>query len=745
MMTCRWRPHHRAAVAPGDSRPHHPLITSNQGPPTMSYLLSLRRCTAAFAPLLALISALPADAHNPHPLGRQAIFWDTDPHILRTVATNFDFHGGGDFITWRPHGQVQDRDGRSCLVGPHFLFDVDDDFAFDIDETVTLELLFDRNVSRGFNLSYDHVINPRALSRTFPSDSQRRWHTEVIKLERARFANRKYEKTDFSIAAPNSKFPPGSYQHGHEVALCGIKISRENNQRKGTPTGRLRLKVTNERGDPDAARVGLYDAEGSAPLADPSAVTVMRFEERIRELPLRFTPRAWPSTGRFVFYIDGEYQAEVPAGTYTLAVSKGPEYRVSRHEVVITGGETTTVETVLARWIDMPARGWFSGDDHVHIGRPDPVNNDMILTYTRAEDVHLSNLLQMANVTTWHFPQYAFGQRGHHVDHAYALVPGQESPRTSHRGHTIGLNAKRFHWPGDDYFLYDHTANAIHADGGLWGYAHVALDAFNVAWGLALDVPLGFVDFFEMLQMDSLNTGYMYDFLNMGFRMLPSAGSDYPYIHVAGTERVYVQVNDAFTVQGWFDAWRNNRAFVSNGPMIEFTVNGDAGANELEVKAGTGLLVKATARVNPDYDNLDRLELVAHGNVVRTVSSQDGAEVLELEHELTADGPLWFALRSFGKAHGKAHTGPVYVYVDGNRKFHDRETVSLLAEKYKKLLVGLKGSTPTLDEEWERFNVEHDVLRKWHDDKPGLDERIERAIGIYQLLIDESRGAIKRL
>ena len=75
MMTCRWRPHHRAAVAPGDSRPHHPLITSNQGPPTMSYLLSLRRCTAAFAPLLALISALPADAHNPHPLGRQAIFW----------------------------------------------------------------------------------------------------------------------------------------------------------------------------------------------------------------------------------------------------------------------------------------------------------------------------------------------------------------------------------------------------------------------------------------------------------------------------------------------------------------------------------------------------------------------------------------------------------------------------------------------------------------------------------------------
>ena len=711
----------------------------------MLYLSLLRRCGTAFAALFALLLALPVNAHNPHPLGRQAIFWDTDPHILRIVATNFDFHGGGDFVTWRPHGQVEERDGHSCLVGPHFLFDVDDQFAFDIDETVTLELLFDRNASSGFNLSYDHVINPRALSRTFPSDSQRRWHTEVIKLERARFANRKYEKTDFSIAAPNSKFPPASYQHGHEIALCGVKISRENKRGKDTPTGRLHLKVTNERGDADAVRVGLYDAEGSAPLTDDSALTVMRFEERIRELPLRFAPRAWPSTGRFVFYIDGEYEADIPVGNYTLAVSKGPEYRLNAHDVVITAGETITIKSRLKRWIDMPARGWFSGDGHIHIGRPDPVKNDMILAYTRAEDVHLSNLLQMANVTTWHFPQYAFGQRGHHVDHAYALVPGQESPRTSHRGHTIGLNAKRFHWPGDDYFLYDHTAHAIRADGGLWGYAHVAIDAFNVAWGLALDVPLGFVDFFEMLQMDSMNTRYLYDFLNMGFRVLPSAGSDYPYIHVAGTERVYVKMNEAFTVQGWFDAWRSNRAFVSNGPMIEFTVNGDAESNELDVSDASTLTIKAKARVNPDYDALERLELVAHGNVVHAATSKDGAEELTLDYDLIANGPLWFALRAYGKGQAKAHTGPVYVFVDGDQKFHDRETVRELAEKYTKLLVGLKDSTPTLDEEWERFNVEHDVLRKWHDDKPGLDERIERAIGIYQLLIDEARGEIERL
>ena len=711
----------------------------------MSYITLLQRRSASLVCLLALITTFPVAAHNPHPLGRQPIFWDTDPHILRTVATNFDFHGGGDFITWRPHGHVEERDGHACLVGPHFLFDVDDRFAFNIDETVTLELLFDRQTSTGFNLSYDHANNPRALTRTFAANAENRWHTEVLKLERARFANRKYEKTDFSIAAPNSKFPPGSYKQGHEIALCGIKISREHKPADGDPTGRLHLTVKNERGEADTVRVGLYNAEGGMPLTDPSALTVMRFEERIRELPLRFAPRAWPSAGRFVFYVDGAYEAEVPSGIYTLVISKGPEYRLSIHAVKVAGGETTTIESQLARWIDMPARGWYSGDDHVHIGRPDPVKNDMILAYTRAEDVHVSNLLQMANVTTWHFPQYAFGKSGHHIYGAYALVPGQESPRTSHRGHTIGLNGTRFHWPGDDYFLYDQTAKAIHADGGLWGYAHVAIDAFNVAWGLALDVPLGFVDFFEMLQMGSMNTRYLYDFLNMGFRILPSAGSDYPYIHVAGTERVYVKVGDAFTVQGWFDAWRSKRAFVSNGPMIEFTVNGDADGNELDVGAGTTLTIKAEARVNPDYDVLERLELVVHGNVVHAASSEHGAETLTLDYDLVANGPLWFALRSYGKGQGKAHTGPVYVFVDGNQKFHDQETVSELAEKYTKLLVGLKDSTPTLDEEWERFNVEHDVLPKWHEDKPALDERIKRAIGIYQLLIDEARGEIERL
>ena len=677
-------------------------------------------------------------AHNEHPLGRQQIAWSPSPEILRVLAYNFDFAGGGDFVTWRTPGGIEKRDGRECIVGPYFFFDVVDEFAFDIDETVTIKLLFDRTITEGFNLSYDHAVKPTVVSHRFDKSGER-WHWQTVTLERARFANRKYAKTDFAVGGLKSLFPADNTGGGHEVALCDIQISRSNKTKQPAPLEKIKLSIVDENGEPTAARVGLYDDTGWAPLADESAISIHRFSEKIHELPLRQVPHAWPSDGRFVFYVDGEYQSRVAPGRYTLVVSKGPEYRLHTQIIDVSDGGSADITAKLERWIDMPDKGWFSGEDHIHIARNAPDVNKTILSFTRAEDVHLSNLLQMANVTTWHFPQYAFGVPGHYVQDDYALVPGQESPRTSHRGHTISLNAKRFHWPERDYFLYDKTANAIHGDGGLFGYAHVAIDGFNVSWGLALDVPLGIVDFVEMLQMGVLNTEYLYDFLNLGYKLLPSAGSDYPYIHIAGAERVYVKVGESFSVSNWFNAWRNQRSFVSNGPVIEFSVNGDEQGTEYEVSRGDAITISASSQINPDFDQLENLELVVHGNVSAsaTSSTEDG---LDLSHTMAAEESFWFALRARGKHGAVAHTAPIYVYVDKNKQFWNKETAERLALKYIDTLKTLKNSTPDLNEEWERFNVENDVLPKWHQAKPALDEQIDHAIDQYQSKIESARG-----
>ena len=64
------------------------------------------------------------------------------------------------------------------------------------------------------------------------------------------------------------------------------------------------------------------------------------------------------------------------------------------------------------------------------------------------------------------------------------------------------------------------------------------------------------------------------------------------------------------------------------------TVNGQLLGSRIEVSAGDSVDIKATASINPSLDKLDRLELVLHGEVIASLTSEEGAEKLELRHTL---------------------------------------------------------------------------------------------------------------
>ena len=133
-------------------------------------------CRACLALLTFFLAGLPPGlAHSDHPLGKELLEWQPDPHVSRVLTMNFDFHGGDAFVSWRRPGRVVERGDRRCVVGPYFFFDVDDGFAFNIDETVTLELLFDRQLTDGFNLSYDHAIRPTAKQVRLEPGKDARW------------------------------------------------------------------------------------------------------------------------------------------------------------------------------------------------------------------------------------------------------------------------------------------------------------------------------------------------------------------------------------------------------------------------------------------------------------------------------------------------------------------------------------------------------------------------------------------
>jgi len=688
------------------------------------------------AVVLAMLSgAGSAHAHSNGPLGKIEHDWRPDPAIKTTYSLNFDFHAGAYYISWSPSARIVQREGQECLAGAYMLFDIDDRFLFDVDETIDVDLTFYRPETDGLILSYDQAVTPTPVAVRFDDSSKSKsFHTETVRLDRARFANRRYYGTDLAVGGIGSQLsrPDGK----GEAVLCDIKFRRG---AEGPPTpvsqGTLSLKIVDEHGRPTQARVGLYRAGGSAPLAGTDAIRVQRYHEYTRELPMVIVPNGWSKTGRYVFFADGSYRSQVPAGDYELFVMKGPEYRIYSASVTVTPGKTHDVSVALKRFDDLPARGWLSADDHLHITRATPARNAETMAFMKAEDVHLTNMLQATNLFGTTFKQYAFGPEGVHTDGNFFVAAGQESPRTAHRGHTIGLNAKSFHWLKDEYFFYDNASELIRADGGLWGYAHVAVDAFNLKYGLALDVARGKVDFLEMLQFATLDTSYLYDFLNQGFKLLPSAGSDYPYVGFPGDERVYVNVQGEPSASAWFDNYKTGRSFITNWMSAEFTVNGDAHAVEYDVKSGDPVTINAVIKLNPDFDHLDRVELVGHGKILHAIGADKGATELNLNHAFAPEGSMWLAVRAYGKGKAVLHTAPVYVYVDGERDFSNRMTRGGLAAKYRDTLIEFRNSTPDPNDDFERFDVEELILPGWEEAKPKLDVAIGKSIGIYDDII----------
>ena len=412
--------------------------------------------------------------------------------------------------------EVVDVEGRSCLVGALFALDVDDDYAFDVDEPVTLTLTYATGLTTPFVVGWDRNGGEGVgVTDEIAPAPGGAFASTTLTLDRARFAGRGVAGTDFAVSAREG------------IALCDVAVERSGETRPPTRFGRLVLDVRDGDGGPAApARVGLYDATGRAPLPSDGALSIHRFTDEIRLLRVN-ARTAWPSSNRLAFYVDGSYESRLPAGAYELAVTRGPEYRPHRSAIEIRPDETTAVTVPLQRYADLPAAGWFSGDSHVHLMRDRP-EDDAVWGQIAAEDLYVANLLEMGNVAGTHFKQPAWGRAGRYERDGRVLVSGQEDPRTGQRGHTMHWNIERPVHEPDSFFEYHEIFENTRRQGGVTGYAHFG-ELFNGPRGLALDVPFGLIDFIEVLQGGRLNTEIWYTFLNLGYRVLPVAGADFPY------------------------------------------------------------------------------------------------------------------------------------------------------------------------------------------------------------------------
>src|SRR5688572_26168735 len=167
--------------------------------------------------ILALVSLAEGHAHGVGPSGQQPLAWHTKQ--ITDVFT----------IGTAP-GRVAMVDGKECLVGTHFMFKVRDEFAYDIDETVHLEMdVAFHNDLTTIQATYEE--NGLSTSvRDFEMSGKARAgaiRSAAAVLHRARFAGNSELGSDFSIArilSPQQRVNIGDdrFFPREEITLCGL-------------------------------------------------------------------------------------------------------------------------------------------------------------------------------------------------------------------------------------------------------------------------------------------------------------------------------------------------------------------------------------------------------------------------------------------------------------------------------------------------------------------------------------------
>ena len=397
------------------------------------------------------------------------------------------------------------------------------------------------------------------------------------------------------------------------------------------------------------------------------------------------------------YFVSRPFSIQLPTGKWRLAVYKGLEFLPAYEEFEIAASQSLERKIRLARWVDMPRKGWYSGDPHVHYERTRPEHDEMLLTWSQAEDVHVTNILSYGDFQRTYMPQRAYGRQSHFQKGDYMLISGDEDPRENiaEQGHVLTLNITAPVRDTQRYHLYDTAFDGVHAQGGLAGYAHLAWagwfhrlknpDLFPT-WDVSINAIKGKADFFEILQFRHLGLEDFYDFLNLGVKIAATAGSDVPWGATIGEVRTYAYTGRDFSADAWFAALKQGRTFVTNGPMLTLSVNKGIPGDELRLGRGGKLRISAEAWAPEAIGAPKTLEIVSGGRVIRTSEARgekDGK--LGLQFDFSAAESQWIAARVTAFNGAVAHTSAVYVLVDG-ASFADRTQLPELVAKRLRVL-----------------------------------------------------------
>ncbi len=442
-------------------------------------------------------------------------------------------------------------------------------------------------------------------------------------------------------------------------------------------------------------------------------------------------------------YVAGECVADLPLGPVYVEAICGLEMVPVRQKIEITA-DTEIITLALERRLHWRSQGWVTADTHVHFLSPTTA-----LLEGAAEGVNVVNLLasqwgeMFSNVSDFD-GRTTLGSREFGGDGEFLVRVGTEN-RMHVLGHVslLGYSGPMIHplctGGPDESALGDPQENTMAEwsqrcidQGGLVIMPH----APNPQGERAADIVLGLIHGMEMMTMNPYQAQIRpygladwYRFLNLGYHLPIVGGSDKMSASaLLGGIRTYACVGQSeFTYENWMQAVKAGYTFVTVGPLVDFTVEGQHPGQRVELPPdGGGIDVEW--RVESIRLPIQRVEVLQGGRVVQRQRG-NGETSITGSCTLQAVQSSWIALRVRGAFTNyaeqiAAHSSAVMVDVGGSPHFNEEDAVSILSQ-----IEGTRAYVDTLAPRPEagRFEAMRMVLEQAYN---RLHQRMHRQ-GVY--------------
>ncbi|MHC4441760.1 MAG: CehA/McbA family metallohydrolase [Planctomycetota bacterium] len=453
-----------------------------------------------------------------------------------------------------------------------------------------------------------------------------------------------------------------------------------------------------------ALLIFLWQMAGSA---NAELLTVMVTEEDSGDLlPCRVRVYR-PGLSHESVYCDvggGKTELSLPAGEYMVRVQRGPDYGRVEIKVIINKGEPKGIGLRLRRLVNLPEKGWWAGEIHVH------ASPEQLKMHVKAED------LNMVTSSTWHnYKEKEWDPRG-----VVAVEPNRVIQSMTHEleretfGCIVCTNIKsplkdatagKKERPDADEFIglllqarkqgawIDCERPVVNGIPPMLAYG--LLDSVGIAaniytWYRVVDkdfkdhpfiIPWGR---FPPGDVNVRQAGlwfmeHYFRILNCGFRIPPSAGTAFPWGSRIGLgyNRMYVHVEGGFSFDGWWKGFKDGRVFITNGPILLVKANGKYPGEIFSSPAGKPVTVRLDIRVAGN-DAVEAIEVIRDGRVIERIRGENLQGSISTK-PIVFEKSGWFVVRaitSVTKTFRFACTGPSYVEIGDKPKTIRRDDVA---------------------------------------------------------------------